>query len=268
MSYLKKHVSKDGLATVVSEKEDGLKRAIFNLLKLKKEDEYKDATGNYEFSFIILSGSCNIKGDSFNYQNIGKRKNVFSGKATAVYLPINTSFEIKSLSDDLEIAICLSASKLKSKPVLILPENLKEFNIGTLNWERKAFFIIDERIESENFYIGETFLSPGKWAFPPHRHDYDNYPEEVEMDEIYHYRTDPINGFGIQLFYNDDKSIDNAYTVRSGDTVIFPEGYHPAGASPTDSLYILWFLAGKKRYFISKPDEQYKWIKNCERLLK
>lgn len=76
------------------------------------------------------------------------------------------------------------------------------------------------------------------------------------------------SGFGVQLFYNDEKTIDNAYTVRNGDTVMFPEGYHPAGASPADSLYILWFLAGKKRYFLSRPDEQYKWVKNCENLIK
>lgn len=267
MNYLKKYSNKDGLINVVSEKDNGLKRAVFNLLKLKKGGYYKEKTGDYEFTFVILTGSCNIIGNSFSFKNIGKRKNVFLGKPTSVYLPIDTSFEIESLSDDLEIAICMAASKLKSKPVLIMPEDVKEFKLGVLNWERKAFFIIDERVESENFYIGETLLKPGKWAFPPHRHDYDNYPEEVEMDEIYHYRINPENGFGIQILYTDDKSIDNAYTLRNGDTVVFPEGYHPAGAAPTDSLYILWFLAGKKRYFLSKPDEQYKWIKNCENLI-
>lgn len=267
MSNLKKYISKKGLTNVVSEKEDGLKRAMFNLLKLNKGEIYKNVTGNYEYAFIILSGSCNIKGSTFDFQDIGKRKDVFSGKASAVYLPINTDFEVQSLSDNLEIGICQASSKLNSKPVLILPEDVKEFNLGVLNWERKATFIIDERVESENFFIGETLLKPGKWTFPPHRHDYDNFPEEIEMDEIYHYRVNPENGFGIQLLYTDDKSIDNSYTLRNGDTVVFPEGYHPAGASPVDGLYILWFLAGKKRYFLSKPDEQYKWIKYCDNLI-
>ena len=266
MNYLKKYISKNGFNIVVSEKENGLKRAMFNLLKLNKGDSYENTTGSCEFAFIILSGSCSLKGDSFSFQNIGKRKNVFSGKATAVYLPINTSFTVESLDDGLEIGICQAESKLKSKPILVPPEDVKEFNLGVLNWERKAAFIIDERVESENLFIGETWLKPGKWTFPPHRHDYDNFPEEVEMDEIYHYRINPENGFGIQLLYTDDKSIDNAYTVRNGDTITFPEGYHPAGASPVDGLYILWFLAGKKRYFLSRPEDQYKWIKYCDNL--
>ncbi len=267
MSYLKKYDNKEGYTKVVSSGEMGLKRAKFDILKLKKSNNFKGNTESDEIGFVLISGGFNIRGKDFNFKNI-KRSNVFSDKPSAVYLPINTEYEIESLSDDMEIAMCSAPSKLESVPVHIKSEDTKEYNLGVLSWERKAYFIIDERIESENFFIGETFLPAGKWAFPPHRHDYDNYPEEVEMDEIYHYRVNPTDGFGVQLFYNDKKTIDNAYTVRNGDTVMLPEGYHPAGASPADSLYILWFLAGKKRYFLSKPDEQYKWVKNCENLIK
>lgn len=268
MDYLKKYKGKNGLVNVVSEKDNGLKRAVFSLLKLKKAQEYSQETKKSEFGLIILSGTCDIEGNKFKYEGVGKRKNVFSGKPSGVYVPINTKFKIRSLTDDLEIAICSVECNTKTKPVFIGQEDVTEYNLGVLNWERKAYFIIDEKVKSENFFIGETFLSPGKWAFPPHRHDNSNYPEEVEMDEIYHYRVNPANGFGVQLFYTDDKSKDSSYTVRDGDTMVFPEGYHPAGASPADSLYILWFLAGKERYFLSKPDEQYKWLANCENLVK
>jgi len=264
---MKKYQDKAGFTSIVKEGEKGLKRACFSLLKLGKDDSYSENTGGSETAFVIISGEFNVKGKNFEFEDI-KRTNVFNDRATAVYLPIGVEYEIKSLSDNTEIAVCSASSELKSEPVLIRPENVKEKDLGVLSWKRKAYFIIDERIQSENFFIGETMLTPGKWAFPPHRHDYDNYPEEVEMDEIYHYRVYPENGFGLQLLYNDDKTIDEAYTVRNKDTVFFPEGYHPASSSPVDSLYILWFLAGKKRYFISKPDEYYKWIINCENLLK
>jgi 5-deoxy-glucuronate isomerase len=267
MSYLKKYSSKSGHIEVVSSGEMGLKRAKFDILKLKKGKSFKSNTKSDEAGLILISGSFNIRGKDFDFKNI-QRASVFTAKPTGVYLPIKTEYEIESLSDDMEIAICYAPSKLESKPVYIKPEDTREFNIGVLSWKRRAYFIIDERIESENFFIGETMLNPGKWAFPPHRHDFDNYPEEVEMDEIYHYRVDPADGFGVQFFYNDKKTIDNAYTIRNGDTMIFPEGYHPAGASPADSMYILWFLAGKKRYFLAKPDEQYKWVTKCERLIK
>ena len=267
MDYLKKYQGKEGLVNVVAEKDNGLKRAVFSLLTLKKGEEHTQETKQSEYGLIILSGTCDIEGEQFKYARVGKRKNVFSGKPSAVYVPINTQFTIRSITDDLEIALCSAECGMKTKPALISPDDVTEYNLGALNWKRKAYFIIDDKIESENFFIGETFLSPGKWAFPPHRHDYGNYPIEVEMDEIYHYRTDPANGFGVQLSYTDDKSRDDSYTVRNGDTVVFPDGYHPAGASPADSLYILWFLAGKERFFLSKPDEQYDWIKNCENLV-
>jgi len=208
MDYLKKYKGKNGLVNVVSEKDNGLKRAVFSLLKLKKGQEYGQETKKSEYGLIILSGTCDIEGDGFKYAGVGKRKNVFSGKPSGVYVPIDTKFKVSSLSDDLEIAICSAECSMKTKPAFIGQEDVTEYNLGVLNWKRKAYFIIDEKIESENFFIGETFLSPGKWAFPPHRHDYSNYPIEVEMDEIYHYRTDPGNGFGVQLFYTDDKSID------------------------------------------------------------
>ncbi|MBC7334125.1 MAG: 5-deoxy-glucuronate isomerase [Actinobacteria bacterium] len=267
MEIMKKYEDSEGLVTVVTEGEGGLKRAIFKLLKLRNGKKIIIETKNYEYGIIILSGSCDLIGDEFMYKNVGKRSDVFSGKPTGIYIPIETKFEIRSLSENMEIALCIAKSKIKTNPVLISPEEVVEVDLGVLNWRRKAYFIIDERVKCENLYIGETYLSPGKWAFPPHRHDYDNYPEEVEMDEIYHYRINPKNGFGVQFFYTDDKSKDYSFTIRNGDTCYFPEGYHPAAASPVDSMYILWFLAGKKRFFISKPDEQYKWIKNCESLL-
>ncbi len=267
MSYLKKYQNKHGFTSVVKDEEKGLKRAKFDILKLNNNEKYSSDTGKYEVAFVIISGEFNIEGKDFCFKGI-KRGSIFTSKASAVYLPPKNEYRIESLSENLEIAVCSAPSKFDSNPVLIKPEDNKEYELGVLNWKRKAYFIIDERMKSENFYIGETFLSPGKWAFPPHRHDYDNYPEEVEMDEIYHYRVSPETGFGIQLLYNDDKSIDNSYTVRNGDTVIIPEGYHPASASPADSLYILWFMAGKNRYFLNKPDKNYEWVKNCENLLK
>jgi 5-deoxy-glucuronate isomerase len=91
---------------------------------------------------------------------------------------------------------------------------------------------------------------------------------EIEMEEVYHFRFNPSAGFGIQVHYNDDKTTDNAYLLRNGDTVMLPDGYHPVGASPVDSLYMLWFMAGEKRMFLSKPDDNYSWVVKCENLMK
>ena len=255
------------MKNIVTPKEAGLKKSAFNLLKLEAGGSYPGNTANFESALVILSGTCSITGDGFKYENIGSRKDVFSGKPTAAYLSCQTGYKVEAITE-VEIAICSAESDLKSKPVLIKPEDVKEIGLGVINWKRKAYFILDQGINSQNLFLGETHLPPGKWAFPPHRHDKDNLPEEVDMEEVYHFRVNPQSGFGIQLSYTDDRLRDDAYLVRNGDTVILPDGYHPATASPVDSLYLLWFMAGDKRMFLSRPDDDYKWVTKYETLLK
>lgn len=267
MSLLKKYKSDYGYQKVVAEGESGLKKARFDTLKLKTDSSYADDTGSNESTFVILSGTCSFVGDNFRFEHIGIRKDVFSGKPAAVYLPCHTPYKITA-ETEVEIGICSAGSTLKSAPVLISPDDVTEINLGVLNWTRKAYFIIDQRVKSEYLFIGETLIPAGNWAFPPHRHDHDNLPVEVDMDEIYHFRINPPTGFGLQVSYTDDQSRDDAYLLRNGDTTILPDGYHPVGTSPVDSLYLLWMMAGEKRIFLSRPDDNYSWVLKCENLLK
>ncbi len=267
MQLLKKYQKNSGLTNVVAKGESGLKKIMFDLLKLEAGKSYIGDTKLNESAFIILSGTCNFSGIDFSFERIGIRKDVFSGKPTTIYLPGSTSYKIEAITA-LEIGICSAESTVKSLPVLIGPDDVTEVNLGVLNWTRKAYFIIDQKVNSENLFIGETFISPGNWAFPPHRHDYDNLPEEVDMEEVYHFRIKPETGFGIQISYTDDQSRDDAYLLRDGDTTILPNGYHPVGTSPVDSLYLLWMMAGEKRLFLSRPDDNYSWVTKCENLLK
>lgn len=267
MNLLRKYNKTFGLHNVVKKGEGGLKKAVFDILKLEPGKSFSGDTGKSESALVILSGQCSVTGHDFNYAGIGSRKDVFSGKPTAVYLPCQTTYRIETLSGT-EIAICSAETSGKSKPVLIGPDDVTEVNLGVLNWSRKAYFIIDQKIDASYIFLGETFISPGKWAFPPHRHDFDNLPEEIDMEEVYHFRFNPATGFGLQLSYTDDRSRDDAYLVRNGDTVILPDGYHPVAASPVDSLYMLWFMAGEKRMFLSRPEDTYNWVGKCENLLK
>ena len=267
MSILKKYQDKAGLTNIVALNECGLKKSAFDILKLEAGETYQGNTGNLESAFVILSGNCSFKGTDFQFEKIGIRKDVFSGKPTSVYLPFQTKYQVIAHSN-IEIGICSSTSNLQSKPVLITPDKVAEMELGVLNWSRKAYFIVDQNVDAQCLFVGETHIGPGKWAFPPHRHDNDNLPIEVDMEEVYHFRTNPQTGFGIQVHYTDDKSTDNAYLLRNGDTTILADGYHPVGASPVDSLYMLWFMAGDKRLFLSRPDDNYNWVPKCEALLK
>ena len=86
---------------------------------------------------------------------------------------------------------------------------------------------------------------PGQWSsYPSHKHDRDDPPEEVNMEEVYHFKVNPPQGFGIQVMYNDDFSLNESYIVRNGDTIAIEQGYHPVAAAPGYQIYYLWVMAG------------------------
>ena len=46
------------------------------------------------------------------------------------------------------------------------------------------------------------------------------------LEEVYYYRISPPQGFGQQLMYTNDGEC-TTHTVRDGDAVLLPYGYHP-----------------------------------------
>ena len=64
---------------------------------------------------------------------------------------------------------------------------------------------------SEHFYIGEGMIPSGNWSgYPSHRHDENNPPAELDMEETYFYLFDPPQGFGFQSVYKPDGSLNEA----------------------------------------------------------
>jgi 5-deoxy-glucuronate isomerase len=83
--------------------------------------------------------------------------------------------------------------------------------------------------------VGETLNPPGLWSsFPPHRH---------EHEEIYLYRFDPPDGFGMQMRSESDDD-ERGVVVRDGRIERITSGWHPVVAAPGATLYYLWALAG------------------------
>ncbi len=234
----------------------------FGLLKLAKGTTYKSNTGEFEFALVLMGGKCAIKGDNFEFTEVGERKNPFDGKPWCVYMPRRTAFEVIALTD-LEIAVNEApASRDTASPTLITPEQTRSFELGRDNFFRRATVILDENFDSEHFYIGEGMIPSGNWSgYPPHRHDIDNPPEEIDMEETYYYMFNPEQGFGIQKIYTPDGRIDETYTVKNYDTVAIAEGYHPLCGAPGYDMYYLWTMSGKvNRGLISSMDPDHKWV--------
>lgn len=258
------HLSpKQGYNKIFDVGEYNMELTSFGLIQLADGTSYKGSTGDFEVALVLLGGKCSVKGKDFHFAEVGKRKNVFDGKPHTVYLPRHTDYEITALGD-VDIAYNASpATRDTARPTVITPEECRTLSLGRDNFSRAATIMLDEKFDSEYFYIGEGMIPSGNWSgYPPHRHDFDNLPDEIDMEETYFYRFDPPQGFGIQKVYQPDGSIDETYTVKNNDTVAIAEGYHPLCGAPGYQMYYLWTMTGKvNRGLISYKDPLHSWVK-------
>ena len=258
------HLSpKQGYNKIFDVGEYNMELTSFGLIQLADGTSYKGSTGDFEVALVLLGGKCSVKGRDFQFAEVGKRRNVFDGKPHTVYLPRHTDYEITALGD-VDIAYNASpATRDTARPTVITPEECRTLSLGRDNFSRAATIMLDEKFDSEHFYIGEGMIPSGNWSgYPPHRHDFDNLPDEIDMEETYFYRFDPPQGFGIQKVYQPDGSIDETYTVKNNDTVAIAEGYHPLCGAPGYQMYYLWTMTGKvNRGLIPYKDPLHSWVK-------
>lgn len=244
-------------------KEGDMRYLSFGILKLKPSESWKTSTNEREVALLLLSGFFEIDANGTSGK-VGPRKDVFSSKAYAVYVPRDSEILVKAIYPT-ELAIVSAPSEKKHNVVFVKPDDVRVRIVGQLNWRRHVHDVISSDISADMLLVGETFNPPGNWSsYPPHRHDVDNIPEESDMEEVYHFRVYPKNGFGAQFIYTDDGSVDEVIKIRDGLTVEIDRGYHPVVAAPGYEVYYLWALAGKKRILIPKDDPNHAWIKAME----
>ncbi|MDO4574109.1 MAG: 5-deoxy-glucuronate isomerase [Planctomycetia bacterium] len=249
-----------GKSAVITYDNSALELLEVDMVRLGVGDVKSYNEQDKEYGIVILGGKCSIVGEGFKFANIGKRKNVFDGAATCVYVPCNRPFKITGVKD-CSIAVCKSPAEEPFEPVLVKPEDVVIKDLGKPGWQRQAHFILDERVKANLIYIGEAYVEGGQWAsYPPHKHDDDNMPTEGQQEEIYYYEFDKPSGFGIQRVYTKEGEINETYTVKSGDFVEIPRGYHPFCCAPGYQNYYLWIMAGPNRGFHMTTEEGHKWL--------
>ncbi len=256
--HIRKTLTK-GLNRVVPE--GRMKYLSLDFLLLDKGREYEGASLGNELGLVVLSGRCTISVAGEEYKHVGSREDVFSGKASAVYVPPKASYSIRA-ERNLELAVCRSKASKRANPYVIRPDGAQVKTVGRANWRRKVHDIIYDNVQAQRLLLGETFNPPGNWSSsPPHKHDIHSPPHEALMEEIYFFKIKPEKGFGMQRLY-DNKGADSAYTVKNNDAIMISGGYHPVVAAPGYRLYYLWFLAGRGRTLIPRDDPDHAWVKS------
>jgi 5-deoxy-glucuronate isomerase len=122
---------------------------------------------------------------------------------------------------------------------------------------------VPDSVPAQRLLIGETYNPPGLWSsYPPHKHDVQQPPQETKLEEVYHFRLNPPQGFGLQRVYGD--GFDECYTAQDRDTVVITKGYHPVVGAPGYQLYYLWILAGEERTMHPRDDDAHAWAKEAK----
>ncbi len=239
----------------------GFEFMSFGVHSLAKGARHQGETGNNELAIVILGGVCSVKSSRGEWPRIGGRASVFDGLPYTLYLPIGSSFSI--LADtDCELAFCACRAEEEHPARLVTPDDVGIEIRGGGNASRQINSMIPPAFPAHRLIVVEVFTPAGNWSsFPPHKHDVHNPPTEVDLEEIYYFRLERPEGFAVQKVYTDDRHIDETLTVRDGELVKVPEGYHPVVAAHGYNVYYLNVLAGSARSLAASDDPNYAWVR-------
>jgi 5-deoxy-glucuronate isomerase len=219
-------------------------------------------TPGHETVAVILGGRCRASVGASSWAPLGERADVFSGRATAIYVPPGLELRVDT-EVGAEIALVQAPAGPGGEAYVVRPDEVRHEVRGDDGWKREVDTIIDADRPAHQLLVGETFNEPGAWSsYPPHKHDRHAPPHESRLQELYHFRLRPPQGFGIQRIYSPERGIDRAMVVRDGDSVLIPFGYHPVVAAPGYRLYYLWALAGEGRELRLQEDPAHAWIRS------
>jgi 5-deoxy-glucuronate isomerase len=214
-----------------------------------------------EMVLVLLGGTCTADWGS-GEQAIGERANVFEGLPYSLYLSTNSHVVLKAKTV-CEIAECRVPSTAKYEPRLVSPADVSTGLRGGENASRQIVEVIPSSFPADKLVVFEVYTPGGNWSsYPPHKHDVDQPPVEVDLDEIYYFRMRNARGFAVQNLYRSDASRDALVKVRDGDTVLVRDGYHPVVAGPGYDIYYLNFLAGTSRSMTVTEDPEHEWLRS------
>ena len=127
---------------------------------------------------------------------VGPRADVFGAYPHAIYLPARDTVPDRCDRQ--------RGSRRRPRafdaglpPRVIRPEDCGFEIRGGGNATRQIVDILPPAFPADRLMVCEVFTPGGNWSsYPPHKHDTDNPPREVELEEIYYYRSAIRTGTG------------------------------------------------------------------------
>lgn len=257
----------EGLVNEVGEERGGFRDLRMQVRRLRQGGTWKAETGECEALLVLLGGSVSVKASCGAWDRVGERHNVFAGMPSALYLPRETSFQLRALAERTEFALAEAPAKECLKPKLVSPGEVAVELRGGGNATRQINAILPPGSPCERLVCVEVYTPSGNWSsYPPHKHDVHRVGSrgellEADLEEIYFYKISAPEGFALQRVYTDDGRLDEVLVASDNDVVLVPEGYHPVVAAPGYHCYYLNFLAGSAQSLAAADDPRYSWVR-------
>lgn len=228
----------------------------------------------YEERIVVpLNGSFTVTVDGTVYPLAG-RASVFAGPSDVLYCGTGRTVGITS-DDGGRVAVATAPAKASYPTCLVSASETPLELRGAGNCSRQVHnFGTPSVLEADRFIVCEVLTPAGNWSsYPPHKHD-EEKDGETSLEEIYYFETQAAPGSGApadadaigyqRVYASDERPIDVAAEVRTGDVVLVPYGWHgPAMAAPGYNLYYLNVMAGPGpvREWLISDDPHHGWVR-------
>jgi 5-deoxy-glucuronate isomerase len=250
----------DGTILRVTPESAGWGHVGFEVLELRDTAVAARNTGERELCIVVIAGTVNVLSEHGEWGDLGGRRDPWSGRPDAAYLPPGIAVEIEA-APAAEVGLCWAPAPSGGAAARILPG--EETEVETRGYdaqERSIHPILMADREADSLLVCEVLTPAGHWSsYPPHKHDRDDPPTETLLEETYYHRISPARGFGLQRVYTDDRTLDETLAFGDGDCVLVPRGYHTVSAPPGYDLYYLNVMAGPTRLWAIANDPDHEW---------
>jgi 5-deoxy-glucuronate isomerase len=250
-----------GVLVEVTPDRAGWEFVSFAARQIAAGSAWSSTTGADEVCLVLLQGQCQARWGGGAHR-LGPRADVFSEYPHAVYLPPRTDFRVDAEAPT-QVAECRAPATERHDARGIEPGDCGFEIRGGGNATRQIIDIMPPTFPAHRLMVCEVYTPGGNWSsYPPHKHDTDAPPREVDLDETYYYRFRDPHAYGIQRLYSPDEEDDQALTVRDGDLVLIRSGYHPFVSAHGYDAYYLNALAGDRRSMAASDDPALAWVRS------